>query len=120
MAAISVAISMAIAIPLSKVFVREPGMERGVYSYALAFANSGYIGDPIVLALFGEEALAYYKLYCLPLSIVIYTWGNVSEIDRGKGIVAIKPSGVPYEKLVGHVVKTTAQKVGRRIIGKEV
>ena len=28
--------------------------------------------------------------------------------------------GVPYEKLVGHVVKTTAQKVGRRIIGKEV
>ena len=28
--------------------------------------------------------------------------------------------GVPYEKLVGHVVKTTVQKVGRRIIGKEV
>ena len=82
MAAISVAISMAIAIPLSKVFVKEPGMERGVYSYALAFANSGYIGDPIVLALFGEEALAYYKLYCLPLSIVIYTWG-ISVLSPG-------------------------------------
>lgn len=75
MAGIAVAISMSIAIPLSKLFAKEPGMERGIYSYALAFANSGYMGDPIVLALFGEEALAYYKLYTLPLSIIIYTWG---------------------------------------------
>ena len=29
--------------------------------------------------------------------IVIYTWGNVSGIDRKKGIVVIKPSGVEYE-----------------------
>ena len=28
--------------------------------------------------------------------------------------------GVPYEKLVGHVLKTTAQKVGRRIVKKDV
>lgn len=28
--------------------------------------------------------------------------------------------GVPYEKLVGHVVKTTAQKVGRRIVRKDI
>ena len=75
MASISVACAMAIAIPLSRLFVREKGMERGIYAYALAFANSGYVGDPIVLALFGEEGLAYYKLFCLPLSIVIYTWG---------------------------------------------
>ncbi len=31
--------------------------------------------------------------------LVTLTWGNVSEIDRGKGIVVIKPSGVPYEKM---------------------
>jgi L-ribulose-5-phosphate 4-epimerase len=31
--------------------------------------------------------------------LVTYTWGNVSGIDREKGIVAIKPSGVPYEDL---------------------
>lgn len=28
--------------------------------------------------------------------VVIYTWGNVSGIDRGKGLVVIKPSGVAY------------------------
>lgn len=31
--------------------------------------------------------------------IVLYTWGNVSGIDREKGLMVIKPSGVPYEEL---------------------
>ena len=31
--------------------------------------------------------------------LVIYTWGNVSGIDRDEGIVAIKPSGVDYDTL---------------------
>ncbi len=31
--------------------------------------------------------------------LVLYTFGNVSGIDRKKGLVAIKPSGVPYENL---------------------
>jgi len=31
--------------------------------------------------------------------LVIFTWGNVSGIDREKGIFAIKPSGVPYESM---------------------
>jgi L-ribulose-5-phosphate 4-epimerase len=31
--------------------------------------------------------------------LVIFTWGNVSGIDREKGIFAIKPSGVPYETM---------------------
>lgn len=31
--------------------------------------------------------------------LVTYTWGNVSGIDRQKGLVVIKPSGVPYEEM---------------------
>lgn len=31
--------------------------------------------------------------------LVVYTWGNVSGIDREQGLVVIKPSGVPYEKM---------------------
>ncbi len=31
--------------------------------------------------------------------VVLYTWGNVSGIDREKGLVVIKPSGVAYEDL---------------------
>jgi L-ribulose-5-phosphate 4-epimerase len=31
--------------------------------------------------------------------LVMLTWGNVSGIDRGRGLVAIKPSGVEYANL---------------------
>lgn len=33
------------------------------------------------------------------LNLVIYTFGNVSAVDRDKKVFAIKPSGVPYETL---------------------
>lgn len=31
--------------------------------------------------------------------LMIYTWGNVSAIDRDSGEIAIKPSGIPCETL---------------------
>lgn len=33
------------------------------------------------------------------LDLVIYTFGNVSAVDRRNNVFAIKPSGVPYQKL---------------------
>ena len=37
--------------------------------------------------------------------LVVYTFGNASGIDRAQGLVAIKPSGVPYEHLTpAHMV----------------
>ena len=33
------------------------------------------------------------------LDLVTFTWGNVSGIDRDKGLFVIKPSGVDYDKL---------------------
>jgi L-ribulose-5-phosphate 4-epimerase len=32
-------------------------------------------------------------------NLAIYTWGNSSALDPDKGVFAIKPSGVPYDKL---------------------
>lgn len=43
---------------------------------------------------------AYEANMLLPQhNLVIFTWGNVSVIDRYQGIIAIKPSGVAYEEL---------------------
>lgn len=33
------------------------------------------------------------------LGLVLFTFGNVSAVDRDKGVFAIKPSGVPYKDL---------------------
>jgi len=43
---------------------------------------------------------AYRANLQLPkLGLVIFTFGNVSAVDRALGVFAIKPSGVPYEDL---------------------
>jgi L-ribulose-5-phosphate 4-epimerase len=33
------------------------------------------------------------------LGLVTFTWGNVSGIDRKRGLVVIKPSGLPYKEM---------------------
>jgi L-ribulose-5-phosphate 4-epimerase len=40
--------------------------------------------------------------------LVVFTWGNVSGIDRAKGIIAIKPSGVSYEDLTPESIMIVA------------
>lgn len=43
---------------------------------------------------------AYKANMQLPqLGLVLFTFGNVSAVDRSLGVFAIKPSGVPYEQL---------------------
>lgn len=43
---------------------------------------------------------AYEGNLLLPkLNLVLFTWGNVSVADHKEGVFAIKPSGVPYDKL---------------------
>ncbi|MCB9331678.1 MAG: L-ribulose-5-phosphate 4-epimerase [Lewinellaceae bacterium] len=46
------------------------------------------------------KTAAYEANMQLPeLGLVLFTFGNASAVDRKKGVFAIKPSGVPYEKL---------------------
>lgn len=43
---------------------------------------------------------AYEANMQLPkLNLVVFTFGNVSAVDRNEGVFAIKPSGVPYKEL---------------------
>jgi len=46
-----------------------------------------------------REAVLEANLEVVRRGLVLYTFGNASGIDRASGLVAIKPSGVPYENL---------------------
>lgn len=46
-----------------------------------------------------KEKVLKANLELVKAGLVILTWGNASEIDREKGVVAIKPSGVSYSKM---------------------
>jgi L-ribulose-5-phosphate 4-epimerase len=46
-----------------------------------------------------KEAVYQANLELDTRKLVVYTWGNVSGIDRERGLMVIKPSGVAYEEL---------------------
>src|SRR5690349_15064686 len=46
-----------------------------------------------------REAVLEANLEIVRRGLVLYTFGNVSGIDRASGHVVIKPSGVDYERL---------------------
>ena len=49
--------------------------ERSVYEYSLVIPNSGYMGYPMAEAVLGEVGLLNVMMFCLPLSMYIYTIG---------------------------------------------
>ena len=49
--------------------------------------------------------------------LVIYTWGNVSGIDREKGLVVIKPSGVSYEQMKASDMVVVSLETGEVVEG---
>jgi len=50
--------------------------------------------------------------------LVIQTWGNASGIDRARGLVVIKPSGVPYDRMKPKDMVVVSLKTGRVVEGE--
>lgn len=50
--------------------------------------------------------------------VVIYTWGNVSGIDREKGLMVIKPSGVDYDRMCPEDMVVVDLNTGKAVEGK--
>ena len=46
-----------------------------------------------------KEEVFQANLDLVKHGLVVFTWGNVSAIDRSSGLVVIKPSGVSYESM---------------------
>jgi len=46
-----------------------------------------------------KEKVFKANLALVEHKLVIFTWGNVSGIDREKNLIVIKPSGVSYDTM---------------------
>lgn len=75
--------------PLARIFYKDKA-HRNILKYAFSFGNIGYFGYPVVAAIFGVEMRAMMMLFCVPMSILIYTFGyyvlttDVSESAENK------------------------------------
>lgn len=50
-------------------------------------------------------------------NLVTFTWGNVSGVDREKGLMVIKPSGVDYETMTADDMVVVDLKTGKKVEG---
>src|ERR1039458_6473414 len=50
--------------------------------------------------------------------LVVETWGNASGIDRQRGLVVIKPSGVPYEGMTPRHMVVVSLESGKVVEGR--
>lgn len=80
-----VACGVGLAYLLSGFFVKS-GYSKNMYKYAFAFGNYIFMGNAVVPALFGQQALYQYLLFTLPLYIVGYTWGVAIMIPKQAGV----------------------------------
>lgn len=70
----SAAVCILIAIPSAKVCFKDNYL-RKMATYGLAFSNFGFMGNAIVLGVFGQEMFFEYTVFTLPFWVAIYVWG---------------------------------------------
>ncbi len=81
---IIMAVSLIIATFLAKVFTKEDYLKK-IYTYSFAVANFSFMGNAVVLGIFGEEVLFDYMIFTLPLNMYVYSIGTASLIPINKG-----------------------------------
>lgn len=64
-----------------------------------------------------REQVLEANLELVRRGVVIFTFGNASGIDRGEGLVAIKPSGVPYDAMRADDIVVVELPTGRVVEG---
>ena len=55
--------------------LRVPAEDKGVFRVMTIFSNIGFMGFPVISAVYGEEALLYASIFLFPYNILIYTYG---------------------------------------------
>ena len=63
---------------------------RNISEFALIFANCGFLGFPIMDALFGDKGLLMAAFYVIGFNLMIWTWG-LAVVGRGKDNIKITP-----------------------------
>lgn len=79
-----------------------PQKNVGTYKAMLVFSNIGFMGFPLISAVYGPQALLYGSFYIIVFNVLIYTWGikimtehiEQTEVKRGSSLGKILNIGV--------------------------
>ena len=76
-------VSLLIGVFLAKLFAKEDYLQK-IYTYSFAVANFSFMGNAVVLGIFGEDVLFDYMIFTLPLCLYVYSFGTASLIPKSK------------------------------------
>lgn len=65
-----------------------------------------------------KELVCKANLELPKYGLVTFTWGNVSGVDREKGLMVIKPSGVEYDNMKAEDMVVVSLATGEKVEGK--
>ena len=71
-------LSYALFIPIAYIVtyaLRIPDGRRGVYRFMLIFGNTGFIGYPVLSAIFGPQTVVYAVVYNIVFNLLSFTFG---------------------------------------------
>ncbi len=86
-----IAVAVALAYPLAMVFVPKAkgdenrSYQHNIYKYAMTFGNFGFMGNFIVLGIWGQDGLFKYTLFYFVITLVCNTWGIYLLIPKEQG-----------------------------------
>ena len=77
---------------VAKLFTKHK-YDRCVYEYSLASPNYGYMGYALAGALLGQAGLMDFMVYCIPISVYVYTIGfsKLTCLPARNAAIAISP-----------------------------
>lgn len=65
-----------------------------------------------------KEEICRANLELPKYGLVTFTWGNVSGVDREKGLMVIKPSGVSYDNMCADDMVVVSLETGEKVEGR--
>lgn len=87
--AVFVYVGLIVVSLLIPIILKVPQKSAGVYRVITIFSNIGFMGFPLISALYGTDALLYASVFLIPFNLLIYTYG----------ILALKSNDGPKEKM---------------------
>ena len=80
-------IAIALSYLLSALFVRNAKTsaekyQRNIYKYAMTFGNYGYVGNFIILGVWGPEMFFKYSMFTICIAFLCSSWGLIILIPK--------------------------------------
>lgn len=73
--------------------------DYGVYRVMTVFSNIGFMGFPLLTAMYGSESLLYASLFLIPYNALIYTYG-VGALSKKDEDAQNTEKAIPWKKIL--------------------